>query len=197
MSTIPDVFIIESLDPTDEGNGRFEGSIVSNMLRLHGKIPKYQYVRTRKEFKQALKQFGESNYRYLHISAHGHSEGMVTTNLENIDFNELGELLKHHLSNKRLFLSTCLMMQGHLAGSLIPHTNCYSVVGPVDKIDFHKAAIFWASVYHLLFVKDSERIQRSALAQILAKAAALFEVNIRYLSRDSRSKKGFRDETCT
>lgn len=25
MSTIPDIYIIESLDPDDEGNGRFEG----------------------------------------------------------------------------------------------------------------------------------------------------------------------------
>ena len=36
--TKPDVFIIESLDPDDEGNGRFEGSIISNMLRLHASL---------------------------------------------------------------------------------------------------------------------------------------------------------------
>ncbi|MEZ0001626.1 hypothetical protein [Sinorhizobium fredii] len=195
MSTIPDVFIIESLDPDDEGNGRFEGSIISNMLRLHGKSPMYRYVRTRDAFEQALKEFGASNYRYLHISAHGEAEGMSTTNLEEIDFDELGQLLKPYFRNKRLFLSACSMVHEDLAAHLIPHTDCYSVVGPVDDIHFHKAAIFWASVYHLLFVKDSERIQRAALAQILGKAAELFEVNVRYFSKDSRSTNGFREQT--
>lgn len=64
LRTKPDVFIIESLDPDDEGNGRFEGSIISNMLRLHGKEPKYRYVRTRGEFEDAVGEFGRSRYRY-------------------------------------------------------------------------------------------------------------------------------------
>jgi hypothetical protein len=65
VSTKPEVFVIESLDPDDEGNGRFEGAIISRMLRLHGKICEYRYVRTRKEFKRAVTQFGKSRYRYL------------------------------------------------------------------------------------------------------------------------------------
>ena len=88
MRTKPEIFIIESLDPDDEGNGRFEGSIISRMLRLHGKEPKYRYVRTKKEFKKAIKQFGQLQYRYLHISAHANEEGMCTTNLDKIDYDE-------------------------------------------------------------------------------------------------------------
>jgi len=65
MTTFAEVFIIESLHPENEGNGHFEGSIISQMLRLHGKLPKYRYVRTRKEFENAIKQFGKSKYRYL------------------------------------------------------------------------------------------------------------------------------------
>lgn len=38
MNTLAEVFIIESLDPDDEGNGRFEGSIVSRILRLQRKF---------------------------------------------------------------------------------------------------------------------------------------------------------------
>ena len=79
MTTKGDVFIIESLDPDDEGNGRFEGSNICHVLRLHGKNPRYHYVRTLKEFRQALKQFGSSGYRYLHISAHANKQGMCTT----------------------------------------------------------------------------------------------------------------------
>ena len=54
MRTNPDVFIIESLDPDDEGNGRLEGVMLSNMLNFHEKKPKYRYVRTRKQFLEAV-----------------------------------------------------------------------------------------------------------------------------------------------
>lgn len=60
MSTVPDVFIIEALDPDDEGNGRFEGSSISHVLKLHGERPIYQYVRTRSQFKAAINQFAAS-----------------------------------------------------------------------------------------------------------------------------------------
>jgi hypothetical protein len=55
MSTIADVFMIESLDSDDEGNGRLEGVFLSHVLRLHGKNPKYKYVRTRREFEKVIK----------------------------------------------------------------------------------------------------------------------------------------------
>lgn len=53
-----EVFIIESLDPDDEGNGRLEGCILSNFLRLHEKSLKYRYVRTKTEFKKVVAEFG-------------------------------------------------------------------------------------------------------------------------------------------
>jgi hypothetical protein len=39
------------------------------------------YVRTRKEFQGAVKEFGKSNYRYPHISSRADAEGMCTTNV--------------------------------------------------------------------------------------------------------------------
>lgn len=127
MVTHPDVFIIESLDPDDEGNGRFEGSVVSHVLRLHGKNPIYSYVRTRHQFERAVAKFGKSNYRYLHISAHAEREGMCTTNQEEIDYDELAEMLSPHLKGRRLFLSACSMVHEDMAKEIIPRTQCYSV----------------------------------------------------------------------
>ena len=193
LKTKADVFIIESLDPDDEGNGRFEGSIISNMLRLHGKQPEYRYVRTRAQFEDAIQEFGRSRYRYLHISAHGEPEGMSTTNLEEIDYDELADLLKPHLQNKRLFLSACSMVHEDMAAYLIPKTDCFSVIGPVDDIHFHKAAIFWASLYHLLFLKDAEKINRARLRDTLSKTADLFEVNVKFFHRTDDAK-GFGEE---
>ena len=54
IRTKPELFIIESVDPDDEGNGRFEGIIISSILKLHGKLPRYRYVRTRGGFEEAV-----------------------------------------------------------------------------------------------------------------------------------------------
>ena len=132
MSTKPEVFVIESLDPDDEGNGRFEGAIISRMLRLHGKICEYRYVRTRKELKRAVTQFGKSRYRYLHISCHADTTGMCTTNQDDIDFDELGKILNPHLTGRRLFVSACEMVHIDLARAIIPESGCFSVIGPTN-----------------------------------------------------------------
>ncbi|MGO4470123.1 hypothetical protein, partial [Pseudoduganella sp. RAF53_2] len=148
MATTPDVFIIESLHPTDEGNGHFEGVMLSHVLRLHGKVPEYHYVRTRKQFEQAVVAFGDSNYRYLHISAHGNRAGLCTTNRDDIDYDDLGVMLRPHMEGKRLFVSSCEMVHKDLAASVISESGCYSVTGPTKKIYFSDSALVWASVYH-------------------------------------------------
>jgi hypothetical protein len=191
VRTKPEVFIIESLDPDDEGNGRFEGGIISKMLRLHGKNPKYMYVRTKKEFKEAVTQFGSSQYRYLHISAHADEDGMCTTNLDEINYNELSKILTPCLSGRRLFLSACSMVHEDMAKELIPSCGCYSVIGPTEDINFSDAAIVWSSIYHLMFSKDSDRMTHKFLKENLIKVCELFEVNIAYFSKSHKLERGY------
>lgn len=194
---IPDVFIIESLRPDDEGNGRFEGSLVSNFLRLHGKYPKYRYVRTLEEFKEALKTFKRSDYRYLHISAHGDTECMELTNQEEIDFDELAVLLKPCLRNRRLFLSACSMVHDDLAKEIILQTGCYSVVGPTTDIYFQDAAVFWISAYHLIFKTDANRIKNKTLKTKLGKVKDLFNLDIAYYAKSKKRPEGFTKDLLT
>ena len=191
MSTLAEVFIIESLDPDDEGNGRFEGSIISRILRLHGKQPKYHYVRTREQFLKAVKQFGKSQYRYLHISAHADSDGMCTTNQDEIDFDELAEILAPHLSGRRLFVSACSMMHDDLAREVIPRSGCYSVVGPTEDVFFTDAAIVWSSIYHLMFSEDSDRMTHKHLKEKLTKVCELFQVRLGYYSKSKKLSRGY------
>jgi hypothetical protein len=190
LTTVPDVSIIESLHPDDEGNGRFEGSSISHVLRLHGKNPRYRYVRTREEFQGAVEEFGSSNYRYLHISAHAEAEGMCTTNLDEIDYDELAEILKPHLRNRRLFLSACSMVHDDMAAEIIPKTKCYSVIGPREDITFTAAAVFWPSVYHLMFSHNNESMKREELKRYLKKVTELFEIDIGFYSK-ALGKKGY------
>lgn len=191
MNTIADVFIIESLDPDDEGNGRFEGIFLSHVLRLHGKNPNYKYVRTRREFEKAIKKFAASGYRYLHLSCHGDPKGLCTTNQEEIDFDELGELLQPHMEGKRLFVSACKMVHSDLAKAVIPTSGCNSVVGPTENIAFTDSAVVWAAIYHLAFSEDAQRITRDNLQSKLTKACQLFEVQFAYYAKTNTLKRGY------
>ncbi len=191
MKTKPGVFIIESLDPDDEGNGRFEGSIISRILRLHGKQPKYCYVRTEKEFQTAVRQFKKSQYRYLHISAHANEEGMCTTNLDEIDYADLAEMLNPLLSGRRLFLSACSMVHEDLAREILPKSGCYSVVGPTEDIYFSDSAIVWSSIYHLMFSENSKGMSHKVLKKKLKKVCALFGVEFGYYSKSRYLKRGY------
>lgn len=191
IKTKPEVFIIESLDPDDEGNGRFEGSIISRILKLHGKSPKYRYVRTKEEFEKAIFQFGKSKYRYLHISTHADSEGMCTTNQDEIDYNELAEILNPHLRGRRLFLSACSMVHADLAKEVIPNSGCYSVVGPNEDILFTDAAILWSTIYHLMFSENSQAMKHAVLKRHLNNTTMLFGVDISYFSISKKLKRGY------
>jgi hypothetical protein len=188
---IPEVFFIESLQPEDEGYGRFEGSYLSGILGLHGKHPVYRYVRTRHDFEEAVAEFGNSQCRYLHISAHGEAEGMSTTNNEEIDFDELAGLLKPHLRDRRLFLSACSMVRKQLAEEIMPNSGCYSLVGPTEDIHFTDSAVVWSSMYHLLFRENPERVTRKPMQDILQKVCALFSVKLAFFTNDSKSKRGY------
>lgn len=192
MNSRPDVFIIESLHPEDEGRGRFEGAILAQFLRLHRKKPEHRYVRTREEFSEAVSSFGKSRYRYLHISAHGDKDGICTTNAENIDYPELADLLQPHLKDKRLFLSSCQVVHEKMAAKLIPTTRCLSVIGPTKKIRFSDAAVVWAAIYHLMFRKDPKRMGNDDLKTHLSQVCELFAAELKFFSR-STSEKGFKN----
>jgi hypothetical protein len=49
LSTVPKVFIIESLDPEDEEAGDYEGVVISHILKLSRIDHKYYYIRTEQE----------------------------------------------------------------------------------------------------------------------------------------------------
>ena len=75
MATETGVFIIESLHIEEEKNRVREGKILTEILNLlnyvsHTRVfrTEYRYIRTVKELDIMIKQFKQSNLRYLHIS---------------------------------------------------------------------------------------------------------------------------------
>jgi len=183
MKTVPNVYIIESLNPDDEGNGRLEGVFLAHMLRLHGKETKYSYVRTRKKFNQALDDFKDSGYRYLHISAHGNVDGIETTNGDEITYGRLANRLTGISKNCRLFMSSCKVTHEDSAEALVSEERFRSLLGPRNRISFHDSAVTWAAIYHLLFKARSESMADSRIASTMQSIVDVFSVNFAFFAR--------------
>ena len=181
MPLKPEVFIIESLELEDEKDQLFEGRILAETLRLSGRKPLYYYFRTKQELKALLVEFKKSRYWYLHLSCHGTDESISTT-LDSVTFQELGELLNPYLERRRLFVSSCEVVNDKLAHELMP-SGCWSIIGPSIEVDFDAATVFWASFYYLLLVKGAEGDERPNIRDILDSLEPLFELQIRYFIR--------------
>src|ERR1700722_13922119 len=106
VETVPEVFIMESLELGDERKARLEGAVLASVLRMCGKRPLYYYIRTRAELELMAQLFYASNYRYLHISCHGGKRSLSTT-LDGIDYEEFATIFAGRLRNRRLFVSAC------------------------------------------------------------------------------------------
>ncbi len=182
MKTKPSVFIIESNNFEDEWDNRKEGLILTEILRMLGKEPEYRYIRTKKELKEMLYQFGESKMRYLHLACHGSSKNFNLT-MDKVPFNEFAEMANPYLKDKRLFISVCRVTNKYLARAVFPNIKCYSIIGPKGDILFSDAAIMWASFYNLIFKKNELAMQRSNIKQVLKSICKTFGVTFRYYSR--------------
>jgi hypothetical protein len=189
----PEVFIIESLRFEDEDAGRLEGKMLSHMLNLHKKRSKYYYIRTKKELGAVLRLFDESEYRYLHLSCHGDETGMATT-LDDVEFDELGRMIRPYLENRRLFVSACEMVNDGLASAIIPKSGCLSVIGPNATIKFSDAAIFWSSLYHLMFSENKHGMKSDALKRNIDDISKLFNININYFAKSKSNKRGYTEK---
>lgn len=192
-TTKPQVFIIESLKLDDEKKDRFEGRVLKQILALGGKESAYYYIRTQRELEKIVTLFGESGFRYLHISCHGNTTEMATT-FDRISFPELGQILRPHLHGRRIFLSACEMTTKKLADEILLHgSGCYSVIGPAEKVAFSDAALLWSSFYHLAFRTNDAVMKRKWVLAHLRSTSTLFEVRMNYFSHSK--PKGVRATT--
>lgn len=190
-STEPRVFIIESLGRKEEKANEFEGEVLSRTLRLSSSRAEYIYLRTAKELGEAIDEFETSRCRYLHFSCHGNQKGISLT-FDHLTFAQLAETLDGALENKRVFFSSCSVMNDACARTLLPETGCLSLIGPSHDIDFDRAAVFWAAFYHLMLRDDARAMKRAQLEETTASLTTLFDVRMRYYTASKSSPMGFK-----
>jgi hypothetical protein len=188
VETVPEVFIIESLDLADERNARREGEVLAAVLRMCGKQPLYYYIRTRAELELMAQLFYDSNYRYLHISCHGGKSSLSTT-LDGIDYEEFATIFAGRLKNRRLFVSACSAGNAKFA-KLVRNQNkgVISVAAPAKDIQFDHAVAFWSSFYVKTFSTNSRSMSSDRIAAVLRPLANLFGEPV-HLSRKDKAGK--------
>jgi hypothetical protein len=185
-TTTASVCIVESLNFLDEET-RKEGEIISRTLRLSGKKPHYSYIRTRDEFEALVKEFGDSDYRYLHVSCHGNTNEFYLTT-EMIPAEEFVGILAPHMKGRRLFLSTCLAANDTFAKEFLKQSGCWSVLGPAGTIRFDDAAIFWSAFYHHRFKQKSESMNRKDVMETATLCANMIGEQFRFYYLDDDDK---------
>ncbi|MEX0965762.1 MAG: hypothetical protein WD077_00865 [Bacteroidia bacterium] len=165
----------------DEKKGNLDGKILKSILDICQIPNTYFYLRTKKEFKHAIKEFQKSNFGFLHISCHGNEEGISTT-FDYISFDLLEDIIQEKLSYRRLFLSACEAARFELAQRFIPKYHCYSVVGSPDSIYCDKAAVFWSTFYHLMYESNQKRMPQIEIMPTLANLTKVFKIKLNYYS---------------
>lgn len=184
-TTYASLFIVESLGFDDEEDGRLEGDILSQILRLAGKETAYRYIRTKKELGAVLPQFHRSGLRYLHLSCHGNDNSLATT-LDELPFDELGAMLAPYVADRRVFVSACEAVNDDLARSLMRRGGCYSIVGPATEVRFDDAAVIWAAFYHLMFKENPKAMKSTGIEAALGRLVETFGVPMTYIRRTSK-----------
>jgi len=174
--TEAEVFIIETLSVKDQIAERYEGRILSDILKLCDKKPAYVYCRTKVELEEAADMFRLSGYRFLHVSAHGSSDAIFTT-LEEIPNKEFAEIFKGKLRNRRVFFSACEVGSGTL-NLLVQGGNkgMYSIACPIDAIRFDHAAATWAAFYVRMFQLDSGGMKGTEVERTLQHMCRMFGI---------------------
>jgi hypothetical protein len=107
--------------------------------------------------------------------------------LDALPFQEFAMMINPYLNEKRLFVSACSAVNEYLAEAVIPNSDCYSLIGPINKIGFHDAAITLASFYHLMFKEDPNAIKRKNIKPTLQNIVDTFGESLNYFSASKTS----------
>lgn len=189
QNTKPEVFIIESLSVEDEAERRFEGRILSEMLFLAGKNPKYYYFQSKDELSHLVGLFRQSQYRYLHISTHASLTHVNITDGD-ISYSEFAKHFEGHLNLRRLFFSAC-EIGNELFVKVMAAKNkgMHSITAPVQKIQFDHAAALWSALYVSIFTENKTSMKHADIRNRLVALRSLFPIDFHFASFDSSRTK--------
>jgi hypothetical protein len=176
MEFINDYFIIESLKKKDINDGLIFHNALFSTKNYH---PEYRTVKTKKDFKKALIEFSNSQYKYLIISAHGDEENVILTS-GSFNAYDLDEL-EIDLKKRRVFMSTCNGGSFLLAKYFIKK-GVYSVIGTPDKLDQIVASAIWVTMAIVFERLNKNIINFYQLNKVLNNMTKVYSIKLSYFS---------------
>lgn len=183
--TKPETFILESLSLDDELASRFDGKVLHDILKLHGKEPIYCYFRTQRELIEFAQIFRESGYRYLHLSCHGGPD-IVQYTFGSSSYKEFAGMFDGRLGNRRLFVSGCELGNFDFAKALFSlNGGMYSLTAPTKKVFFDQSISFWSAFYYMMHAWDSTAMKKKRLEQVLSQLATIFEMPLAHYFKNT------------
>jgi hypothetical protein len=156
------VYIIESPAPADLLDGRTEGRVLSEALRLNGIAYEYSLAADMVTLVQALgDRLAQTWLKHkqppiLHLSMHGNAEGVVLTNGHFLSWqdlrNQLLPLLRAMPNALLICMSSCFGYSGcRIAMYHDSEPHFWALVGHADTVDWTDAAVAYVTFYHLFF----------------------------------------------
>lgn len=160
------VYIIESPAAGDLLDGRTEGRVLSESLRI-AEIPHwYSLAANREMFVEALgnrlaaawKQYGR--LPILHLSMHGNADGISLTSGDFLSWDELRHLLLPLIRAMRggllVCMSSCFGSAGCRMAMYVDGEPCFwALVGNKGSATWADAAVAYSAFYHLFFKRFS------------------------------------------
>lgn len=187
--TLPQVFIIESLDFEDERATRLEGKVLADVLKMCNKEPLYFYFRTEAELIVLAEKFYQSGYRYLHLSCHG-SDTSIEATLDSISYERFAEIFDGKLVNRRLFASACEV--GNKRFSKIVggrNKRMHSIAAPAEAIRFDIAVAFWSAFYVKAFYINRKAMKAADITGIFQPLCTLFRTKLHWSRYNAKTKR--------
>lgn len=194
LETLPDVFIIESLDRNF--NGGLQGKALARALKAFNRYPRYVDVSSKNEFDDALTAFKRSGYRYLHISCHGDAsrQSLQLRDRELLPVEELVDMFgRKELAQSRLFLSACSMGADSSFPEMVFSRSrtraIHSILAPNESIDLTESLVFWVAFYGEMYMRNERSMKAKDIALVANRAAHCCRRKFSLFSFDSKNCK--------
>ncbi|MGO9567897.1 MAG: hypothetical protein ACLP5H_10180 [Desulfomonilaceae bacterium] len=171
------VYIIESPADSDLLNGRTEGRLLCEALRLADIPHRYSLVTTPRTFEESLgTRFNQAvsdlnQLPTLHLSMHGNNEGVALTNGQFLTWANLRKSLAPLTDAMQglllICMSSCFSSSGcRMAMHEEKDHPFWALVGNTDSVSWPDAAVAYITFYHLLFkdVPVEQCVERMSIA---------------------------------
>ena len=190
----PQVFIIESLPAEDVNNMRMDGKVLERQLKLTGQEPIYRVALNLGDLRKSVEEFSQTNYRFLHISCHGKSTGVIlAANPNGESFKEFSSCFAGFVGSARITFSACkLGNKAFYEEFYKQNKGVHSLIAPVSDLPFQRGSIFWAAYYTKLFEECNERnnhIKRDFIERSVPSLARVCGVSMKYAIYEPDKKR--------